>query len=236
MTEMVVHEREPTETGERRTSRWTTKRIRQAGLAAMVGGALSAVYPVGELVFEFGPPGTPGYETYLQFITPVPVLLVLLLVGVLGLYAYVRDTDTLGRLGRAGVALLVAGYVLEIVGNLVEVWMAGATPAAVLGGNAYLISLFGLLMELVGASLFGVALLRRTAVPRLGAGLLAVALPAGIGGGAALILAGLDEALFFAFMSPIGIGLVVLGYHLRLETNEAIGKLMPVDEREVQAR
>lgn len=202
----------------------------------MVGGALSAVYPVGELVFEFGPPGTPEYEAYLRFITPVPLLLLLLLVGVLGLYAHVQDTYTIGRLGRAGVGVLVAGYALEIVGNLVEVWIAGTTPAAVLGGNAHLLTLFGLLMGLVGASLFGVALLRQTAVPRLGAGLLAVALPAGIGGGVVLILAGLDEALFFAFMSPIGLGLVVLGYHLRSETNEAVGELMPVDEQEVQAK
>lgn len=233
---MATHERKATERGERRTSRWSTKRIRQAGLAAIVGGALSAVYPVGELFFEFGPPGTPGYETYLRFITPVPVLLLLLLVGVLGLYAHVKDTYTLGRLGRFGVGVLVAGYALEIGGNLVEVWVAGATPAAVLGGNAHLLTLFGLLMELAGASLFGVALLRQTAVPRLGAGLLAVALPAGIGGGVALVLAGLDEALFFAFMSPIGLGLVILGYHLRSETNEAVGELMPVDEREVQAK
>ncbi len=233
---MATHERKATERGERRTSRWSTKRIRQAGLTAIVGGALSAVYPVGELVFEFGPPGTPGYETYLRFITPVPLLLLLLLVGVLGLYAHVKDTYTLGRLGRFGVGVLVAGYALEIVGNLVEVWVAGATPAAVLGGNVHLLTLFGLLMELVGASLFGVALLRQTAVPRLGAGLLAVALPAGIGGGVALVLAGLDEALFFAFMFPIGLGLVVLGYHLRSETNEAVGELMPVDEQEVQAR
>ena len=204
----------------RRTRMWTPKRLRFAGLAAMLGGALSAAYPVGELFFEFGPPGAPGYETYLLFITPVPVLLLLLLVGVLGLYAYVRDTDTLGRLGRAGVTLLVAGYALEIVGNLIEVWVAGANPTAVLGGNAHLLTLFGILMELVGASLFGVALLRRAAVPRLGAGLLAVALPAGIGGAVALVLAGLDEALFFAFTVPIGTALVILGYHLRSETDE----------------
>ena len=48
------------------TAMWTPKRLRFAGLAAILGGAFSAVYPVGELLFEFGPPGTPGYETYLR--------------------------------------------------------------------------------------------------------------------------------------------------------------------------
>ena len=205
---------------ERQTRTWTPKRIRQAGLAAILGGALSAAYPIGEFFFEFGPQGTPGYETYLLFITPLPVLLVLLLVGVVGLYAYAKDTYALGWMARAGVAILAAGYGLEIVGNLIEVWVAGTNPAAVLGGNAHLLTLFGILMELLGASLFGIALLRWTALPRIGAGLLAVALPAGIGGAVALVLAGLDQALFFAFTVPIGTALVVLGYHLRSAATE----------------
>ena len=136
---------------ERQTGTWTPKRLRLAGLAAMLGGALSAAYPVGEFLFEFGPQGTPGYETYLLFITPLPVLLVLLLVGVLGLYAYAKDTYALGWMARVGIAVLAAGYGLEIVGNLIEVWVAGANPAAVLGGNTHLLTLFGILMELVGA-------------------------------------------------------------------------------------
>ena len=134
-------------------------------------------------------------------------------------------------MARVGVAVLVTGYGLEITGNLLEVWVAGANPETVLGGDAHLLTLFGILMELVGASLFGVTLLRRTAVPSLGAGLLAVALPVGIGGAVALVLAGLDEALFFAFTVPIGTALVVLGYHLLSVTETHAEPPMMNDKR-----
>lgn len=45
---MDAYESTETGTGERRTGMWTATRIRQAAIAAIVGGALSAVYHIRE--------------------------------------------------------------------------------------------------------------------------------------------------------------------------------------------
>lgn len=57
---------------------------------------LSAVYPIGELFFEFGPSGTLSYGIYFPhhlptFRAPFPVTR-----GRTGLYAHVKDTYALG--------------------------------------------------------------------------------------------------------------------------------------------
>ena len=58
--------------------------------------------------------------------------------------------------------------------------------------------------------------------------------PAGIGGAVALVLAGLDAALFFAFTVPIGTALVILGYHLRSAATETSAEPSPTSEKEIQ--
>ena len=75
--------------------------IRWAGLAAMVGGVLWALWTVGFDFVGYGEPGTPAYERYEAYNRLLPLALLPVMVGFLGLHAAHREGATGGWVERA---------------------------------------------------------------------------------------------------------------------------------------
>ena len=91
------------------------------------------------------------------------------LLGLVALLA--RRAGEVRALERWASRIALVGYALLVVGAVVEYW----TPYLDFGFMAF--SGPGVLVGLLGSSLLGIALLRRKAVPRGGAWLLALSIP-----------------------------------------------------------
>ncbi len=198
---------------------------RWGALAAMLGGALRALFPFGTPIANIEEPGTLAYlasVAYYWLMAVIPLLL--LLVGLVGLYAGQRGTY--GRLGKVGFPISVLAVGLMFAGNAVEVaslTFRGSESA--IGHSAFLI---GFLVLLVGSVLVGLAIWRARRDPsaRSGSLLLIGALPLGIL--LAVVLGSLvphsDLGFWAAIAVPFGVAWVVLGRAFRSQPVEPVGQ------------
>ncbi|WP_135827789.1 hypothetical protein [Halorussus halobius] len=166
--------------------------VRLAGLAGVAGGVAWAALPL----FWFASGGgvtVLGYGT-LDLLTPAAFGLAL--AGVAGYRA--RTGRAWGRLATAGVALLAAGLLAGLAGSLAYV-LAGRLAG-------WTLSVWASILVLVGATVAGDGLLVDGVEPRVGAALLASALPVGVPASLALAVGGAvpDEAVV-----PVGPGLLL---------------------------
>lgn len=205
----------------------SSKLIRWAAPAAITGGALWALFPLGDFLisndnYRFGTPAHLAASAVDWIMAVVPLLL--LLVGLLAMHALHRRGY--GRLGNAGFFVSFAALALMFAGNAVEVvslTFAGSESAV--GHFAFLI---GFLLLLIGSALLGIALVRtrRDPVLRVGGLLLIGLLPLGI------LLAfvigtlapGTDVGFWAAITVPYGIAWVLIGYDLKSHQTASVGQ------------
>lgn len=140
--------------------------IRWAGLAAVVGSVLWALWTVGFNFVGYGDPGTPAYERYEAYNRLLPLALLPVVVGFLGLYAAQRRSC--GWLGRAGLVAALLGLALVAAGSVGEFWVFTAQPYGEPNGRnaSWAAYLLGHLVLGVGSVLFGVAAVRAKVLAR----------------------------------------------------------------------
>ncbi len=185
----------------------SSRLIRWGGLAAVLGGALWALWYVGASLV-----GDEGYQAYNQV---MPVVLVLLAVGLLAFHTAQEGSQ--GPVGTAGLVVALLGLAVMIGGNVAEFWALSeeAYGPGTLRDSAWMLFGLGMVAFYVGTVLFGIGTLRARALPRLGALLLLVWLPLGFVVSALLQLVGVSEGLASSGMTGLlGAGWVVLGYAL----------------------
>ncbi|MBA2693287.1 MAG: hypothetical protein H0U65_12505, partial [Rubrobacter sp.] len=152
---------------------------RWGALAAMVGGAMWALFPFGTPLASIEETGTAAYAAsvaYYGFMAVVPLLL--LMVGLAGIHAARRGAY--GRLGKVGFPVSILALGLMFIGNGVEV--ASLTFRGLESAVGHFAFLIGFLILLIGSALVGLAVwrTRRDAPARFGSSLLMGALPLGI--------------------------------------------------------
>lgn len=184
--------------------------MRWAGLAAMVGGVLWALWTVGFNFVGYGAPGTLAYERYEAYNRLLPLVLLLVMAGFLGLHAAQRRSY--GRLGRAGFVTALVGLALAGAGSVGEFWVFTNQPYGQANGRNASWAIYGLghLILAVGSVLFGIASVRAKVLARKAARLFAV-----LGGFAVVPFFG---ALIFA------IPFTWLGYTLWSGKVEPVGR------------
>lgn len=198
--------------------------VRWGALAAMVGGALWALFPFGTPITDNAEPGTLAYPVsvaYDWFMAVFPLFL--LLVGVAMLY--VSQRGAYGLLGKAGFPVSILALGAMFAGNAVEVTsLTFRGTESTVGHTAFLI---GFLLLLVGSVLVGLAIwrTRRDAPSRVGSLLLMGALPLGILLGVALgsLVPESDLGFRAAIAVPYGVAWVVLGRAYRTSGTESVG-------------
>ena len=192
--------------------------IRLCGLAGILGGTLWALWYVG--VYFVGE----RYENYEAYNRLMPVVLLLLLAGLAG--ADAAQARAHGRMGRTGFVVASVGLVAMIAGNAAEFWLFTTQPYAEVNGRQVSFAIFGLgmLVLAAGSALFGVATARAGILPRSGALLLVVWLPAGILCAVLLGATGLlpgDLAFSLGSAATLGTGWIVLGLALWSDKGES---------------
>lgn len=183
--------------------RWT----RIGATSALIGGgllALSGVAMHSALSVEQGT-------------MAAPFLVAAMLLLVAGLPAlYVSERRRFGTLAKTGFGLMAAGWIVAAL----------SFPVANYGpGIVFLGFLFGLLVAMIGAFLFGVSILRsdEMTIPRLGAWLLVAALPVGLPFTVAFteyVMGGVDSP-WAGPMLLYGLAWIVLGTYLRTHREDA---------------
>ncbi len=143
--------------------------VRWAGLAAMVGGVLWALWTVGFNFVGYGEPGTPAYERYEAYNRLLPLVVAPVVVGFLGLHAAQRRSY--GWLGRAGLVTALLGLALAVAGSVGEFWVFTTQPFGEPNGRdaSWAVYLLGHLVLAVGSVLFGFATVRAKVLDRKGA-------------------------------------------------------------------
>jgi Ca2+/Na+ antiporter len=192
------------------------KLIRWGGLAAMVGGVLWALSPIGEDLFGGG--GHPQSPAFRPFNLLVEIMSILLIVGLLAVHF--RYNRTYGRLGRAGFVVILGSYALGFIGGIPALlfpFPSGTLRDVVMIGQG--LGFLSALISGVGAVLLGIALWRTRAVARLGALLLIIALPVGFPVVVALNFTRFMESAGLAFVVPYGVAWVIVGYQLWAEAS-----------------
>jgi hypothetical protein len=183
--------------------------IRWSGLSAMVGGVLWVLWAGGVQGIGWGDPGSAAYERYEFFNRLLPIAVLPILVGFAGLHAAQRRSY--GRLGTAGFAIALAGFVLMTAGSVGEFWVFSDQPYDGAGfgrGASWALFLLGHPPLAVGTVLFGVATARAGVFPREVAVMFAVL--------GALVVVPFTGSVFFA------IPFVWLGYLLYSGKHESV--------------
>ena len=150
--------------GQPTARRW----MRISTLGALVGGTLMALTGLALLSVL--------NEAEFTVVEPLgAIAMVLLAVALPALYA--REHHWFGRLAKGGFGLMSVGWVAATVGLIATALTM--PPVSEIGFLAFLL---GLLVAMVGALVFGIAMLRteETTIPRIGAWLLVAALPLGV--------------------------------------------------------
>lgn len=157
----------------------TTQRM--LALAGLLGGITWLL--IGLFPPDWGPPGTRAYEGYQlwnRFWTPALLLMTL---GFLGLFLSRRASLT--RWAYSGLAAMLIGFALMMMGNFAEFWIFTAESYAGVGRNvSWMTFLLGTLIMLIGSTVAGLALSRTNLIPKWLAVLLAFMFPLTIGIGA----------------------------------------------------
>ncbi len=140
--------------------------IRWAGLVAMVGGVLWALWTLGFNFVGYGEPGTPAYERYEAYNRLLPLALLAVMVGFLGLHAAQRSSS--GWLGKAGLVTALVGLALALAGSVGEFWVFTTQPYGEPNGRnaSWAIYLLGHLVLAIGSVLFGIATVRAKVLSR----------------------------------------------------------------------
>lgn len=182
--------------------------IRWAGLAAMVGGVLWALWTVGFNFVGYGEPGTPDYERYEAYNRLLPLALLPVMVGFLGLHAAQRRSY--GWLGKASFVTALVGLTLAVAGSVGEFWVFTMQPYGEANGRdaSWTIYLLGHLVLAIGSVLFGIASVRAKGLTRKATKLFAVL-------GAAVVLPFFGVLIF-------AIPFTWLGYTLWLGKGEPV--------------
>lgn len=200
----------------------SSQATRWGGPAAILGGALYvALFGATVLIYGVFAEQTEG--TFLgthAFIHSLDVpMFALLALGTVGVYA--RQKDRLGKVGKAGFYITLAGFGLSVLGGL-TVMAVGLTVSdeATLGVLDVVTHPLAHLLYAVGSLIFGVATFRAGVLPREGA-LLTAAGPIwlfalfnlGFGGG---------ESFLVVFVPIVitGLGWIWLGYALLSERKD----------------
>ena len=193
--------------------------MRWGGLAGMAGGALWALTPLREPVLGGG--GLPGHPIFRPYNLVLLVIAALLVAGLLALHAQYRGSY--GRLGTAGVVVILVGYALLFLGSVPAVLLSaeGSRPLIMAGQD---LGFLGALIAGAGAILLGVALRRARVASRLGALLLVLALPVGIAGAILVSAVGFADIAGLALTVPYGGAWVVFGNQFRSPRRTAAGQ------------
>lgn len=188
-----------------------TLATRALTLVGLLGAALALVVAIALSVADWGPPGSPSYDTY-ELINRLAVVPIALMIGVpLALLwpVAVADRDT----RRAATGLLV-GLAATALGTAAEFWLFSEDPYAgpdSLGRNlSYLFGTFlGGIATVVYLGVLGRRAMR-TGLLASGPALLLMSLPV-----AFLVLAVLPTPITPYITPPIGIGVVGIVMILR---------------------
>lgn len=187
-------------------------------MAGMVGGTLWALTPLREPILGGRFPGDPVFRPYNLVLL---VIAVLLFVGLLALHA--RYRESYGRLGTAGVDVILIGYALLFLGSVPAVLLSpGGLRGLIMAGQD--LGFLGALVAGVGAVLLGIALRRAGAASRLGALLLILALPVGFAGVVLVSAVGFSDIAGLALTVPYGGAWVVFGNQLRSPRGTVAGQ------------
>jgi vacuolar-type H+-ATPase subunit I/STV1 len=193
--------------------------------AAMVGGAMWALFPFGTSLASIEKAGTSAYAASVAYYGLMAVApLLLLMVGLAGIHAAQRGAY--GRLGRVGFPVSILALGLMFAGNGVEV--ASLTFRGSESAVGHFAFLIGFLILLIGSALVGLAVwrTRRDAPARFGSSLLMGALPLGIF--LAVVFGSLvpesDLGFWAAIAIPSGVAWVVLGRAFRDRPVEPAGQ------------
>ncbi len=174
--------------------------VRWGAIAAIVGGALSVLFPfVGERSWAHVPVDAARYA--------------FLVVGVVGLYLHLRRSSGFGRLGAVGFYVCLFVFALVAILDLGIIVNEGVEQMYIALGPVR-----GPLL-MVGLVLFGVATLREGSLPRGGAWFLVAAALTNVLGVLAMIISGgaLGGWVFILPTVLFGIGWAWLGYGLWYE-------------------
>ncbi len=209
--------------------------IRWSGSAAILGGALWALWYVGVYTTELVVSRYDGYEGYNRL---MPFVLVLLLAGQTGAYAQLRRNNKLagstgldpvqrrlyGRIGLVGFVLAALGLLVMMAGNVAEFWAFtdDAYGRGTLRDYSWMAFGLGMIILYGGTVLFAIAALAARMLSRLAALPLLIWFPMGFVLSSLLQLVSVPEGLAFSGMNGLcGLGWVLLGYAL-LSNNKAI--------------
>ena len=133
--------------------------VRLSGLVAVLGGVLWALWGVVEQSVGWGQPGSTVYERYELINRLLPFVLLPVVVGFIGLHAAQRRSY--GRLGTAGFATVLVGFMVIIAGSVGEFWVFSDQSYEGAGRNAsWILFLLGHLVLVIGTLLFGIATVR----------------------------------------------------------------------------
>lgn len=182
--------------------------IRYGAAAALLGGVLFVIYAVGTaLVTALNPAleeSSTGHVVYHLFNVPPNALMV---VGIIGLYLYLRQSGRFGKLGAVGFYICAIVFAVEAVGGLaiIATELTGTfTPALDIIHPL-------VLLLMLGSILFGIATFRAGNLPRGGALMLMVVPVLMI---ASLFALGGPQWAFTGGMALFGLGWAWLGYGL----------------------
>jgi hypothetical protein len=145
------------------------------------------------------------YATYGKAFFPVYLLF---LIGLVSLHA--RISGRAGRLERRGFQVALVGLAMNLIGNIGDYWLGEEVLHQPLWGISFVIgTLLGTLVYMVGSVLLGIAILRMRVLPRWSGWALILAPTLGIVLGMWLV-----EHVPSAFVLPVGVGWMLLGYAL----------------------
>ena len=194
------------------------------GAAAILGGAMHvlayvAVFLIYEAFKEEAKGTFFGEHAFIHIIDVA--MFALLLVGAVGVYF--SQAGLLGRVAKTGFWLTLAGFGLGVAGGLAIIAVGLAVgDEATLGVLDIIAHPLSQVLYTLGSAIFGVALLRKGTLPKMGA-LLAAAGPVAL---FALFAVGLNQAtvLIMASVVATGLGWAVLGFGLRAERATSSGR------------
>lgn len=213
----------------------TTQRpTRYGGPAALIGGVMyivaSAAVVLLYLIFAEETRNTFfGQHAFIHMIdTPTFALLAFGAIAV-----YLSQAERLGRIAKAGFFLTVAGFGLSTVGGLAIIVIGLAvSDKATLGVLDVVTHPLAHLLYALGSLVFGIALLVKGNLPKLGAFLMAVGPIALL----ATFVIGLNEAVIITMIPALatGLGWILLGYGLRKNESDAPARFAPQAEPAVR--
>jgi hypothetical protein len=187
------------------------KMMRYGGPAAILGGVMHvlAFVAVYLIYFAFAEEAKGTFFGQHAFIHIIDVaMFALLAVGATGVY--VSQAGNLGRVAKAGFFLTLAGFGLGVIGGLTIIVVGLAvSDEATLGVLDVIAHPLAQLLYTLGSAIFGVALLRKGTLPKLGALLVAVG-PLAL---FALFMTGNQQAVvpITASVVATGLGWAILG-------------------------